>query len=116
MKAALVNTQDGKVVNLVMVDSLSSVVPVGFRLVEVDTVTRQAFTPEEEKLIKIMKKRDPEYMPPAEQQERAITIGVTKWTEELGFHDEPVVAGFPEFTTPDGTLITSQEQFDSLYP
>lgn len=92
MKAAVVDVNSSVVVNVIMVDSLGDPVPEGQRLVEVglieivvppDPVDPPESPPEGEQ----PSEPDPVTEPVVIWAEPSITIGWTRWTEELGFHD-----------------------------
>jgi hypothetical protein len=87
-KAAYVNLQTNLVENLIMVNSLEDPVPEGYKLVEIPLIELD-YSNEEQELYDMLLTVDPDFILPEKQkQELSISINETKWTEELGFHEE----------------------------
>ena len=85
MKAAYVNLETKIVEEIIIVNSLEDIVPVGYKLVEIPLV--EIFSSEEEKqLYDIIKEFDPTYT--VATIDRFIDLGTTKWSEERGFYEE----------------------------
>lgn len=88
-KVALVNLTTNTVENIIMVSTLEDPVPENYKLVPMKhTEVVPALYQEQTELIDLIKEIDPNYRFPT--TEAPIEIGVTKWTEEKGFHIEEI--------------------------
>jgi hypothetical protein len=88
MKAALVDVTSNIVSSLIMVDSLSDIVPEGFILAPME-YAETVPDPEHDALQAILSMIDPTHKPVVKEPiEYPVHIGITKWTAEKKFHEE----------------------------